>query len=63
MRDYLQLLNQLKDGSIDELKIKADEFQTFQPVFMDFAERKQVIGTANRGGEITYHFEKNESDQ
>jgi hypothetical protein len=62
MRDYLQLLNDLKVGAIDELTITVDEFQTFQPIFMEFPERKQVIGRADRGGTIVYRFEKAESN-
>ncbi|KAF0507061.1 hypothetical protein ITQ84_08190 [Pediococcus pentosaceus] len=58
MRDYLQLLNDLKDGSIKELKITAEEFQDFQSRFMEFPERKQVIGKADRGGVVVYHFER-----
>lgn len=63
MKDYLKLLNELKQGTIDNLEIEASEFQSFQAVFMDFPERKQVIGIADREGKITYHFEKNENDQ
>ena len=59
MRDYLKLLNDLKDGVLDELPITAEAFQDFQPVFMDFPERKQLIGEAQRGGTITYRYENN----
>lgn len=61
IKNYLEALNQLKDGSISELTIKANEFIDFQPILMNFSDRKLVIGEARRGGDIVYHFESNES--
>ena len=62
MKDFSELLTQLVNGKIDFLEVKPEEFPNFQDVLMDFPERKQIIGTAHRGGAITYKYENGNSN-
>lgn len=55
--DYASLLEQLKDGTIDELKVTPTDFMTFQIAYMAFESRKRVIGTAEKNGTIIYHYD------
>lgn len=61
IKDYLNLLDQLRDGTISELVVTPDEFMAFQPVLMDFPDRKLIIGEAGREGKVIYRFEHNEN--
>ncbi|GEL15420.1 hypothetical protein [Pediococcus cellicola] len=62
-RDFSSLLEQLRQGSIKELKVEADEFNEFQPIYMKYDQRKRVIGEAQRNGTVIYRFENNENGQ
>ncbi|WP_412988347.1 hypothetical protein ACLJJ6_06235 [Pediococcus siamensis] len=62
-RDFSNLLEQLRQGSLKELKVEADEFADFQPIYMKYDQRKRVIGEAQRNGTVIYRFESNENDK
>lgn len=55
--DYSDMLNQLREGKIDKLLVKPEDFMDFQKAFIDFDYRKRVVGTAKEGGTITYVYE------
>lgn len=53
-KDYHQLMEDLRQHNIESFTITKDEFQTFQPIFHVYEYRQQLVGKANRGGEIEY---------
>lgn len=55
--DYASLLDQLKSGKLKELRVKPDEFMTFRSVWNNYPGRTEIVGTAQRGGDIIYHYE------
>lgn len=57
-RDFTDLMNQLKDKKLDQFEVGPDEFQDFQRAFMAFDTRKRVIGKANKGGKLIYHYDQ-----
>ncbi|WP_178198255.1 hypothetical protein [Ligilactobacillus sp. Marseille-Q7487] len=56
-QDYQELLEKLRTNEIQDLLIKADEFMTFQPYFMNYSHKKNIVGKALRGGDILYHYD------
>lgn len=57
-KDYQDLLEQLVAGKIAELVIEQKEFMEFQPILMNFNQRKNIVGSAKRGGGIIYHYSR-----
>ncbi|KRM09798.1 hypothetical protein ABTQ33_03995 [Paucilactobacillus suebicus] len=57
-RDYVQLMEDLRNGKIDSFTIEPDEFQTFQVQYHSYEFRQQIIGTAKRGGTLEYHLKQ-----
>lgn len=55
-KDYRQLLDDLRAGKIEEFVITPEEFMQFQPIFHDYEYRTQIVGKAERGGELHYHL-------
>ncbi|MFT8669332.1 MAG: hypothetical protein ABF778_06265 [Liquorilactobacillus hordei] len=51
-------LEKLANGEITEIKITAENFMDFQEAFMNFPQRKRVVGIAGHNGQIIYHFER-----
>ena len=58
-KNYQLLLEKLVKKQIDELKITPDEFMEFQPVLMNFRQRKRIVGQALPKGKILYHYKEN----
>ncbi|KRL13391.1 hypothetical protein [Schleiferilactobacillus perolens] len=56
MPDFQHELEQLVAGQISELTIKPENFFAFRSVWTNFPQRNEVVGTAQRGGTIVYHF-------
>lgn len=54
--EYQALLEQLQHGKISQLEISKEEFMQFQPVLMQFAKKKSVVGHAKRGGGAIFTF-------
>lgn len=61
-KNYQELLLQLENAEIDELKITPDEFMTFQPIYMNYEKRKRVVGKAGHDGVITYRYVKDDQN-
>jgi hypothetical protein len=55
--DYAKLIAELKAGTRAEIKITPAEFGAFRAVWTNYPERKEIVGTAGRGGEIIYHYQ------
>lgn len=56
MKDYENLLEQLRQGKVSELTVTPEEFMDFQPVLMKYRYRKSIVGKAQKGGGIVYYF-------
>ncbi|KRL97745.1 hypothetical protein [Liquorilactobacillus satsumensis] len=55
--EYQRSLEDLVAGKLDKLEVTAADFMKFQPVLMNFQQRKRIVGIAQRNGVITYHYE------
>lgn len=55
-KDFTALMNQLKDQKIEQFEVTPEEFPAFQKAFMAFDTRKRVIGQAEKGGTLIYHY-------
>ncbi|MGX7051787.1 hypothetical protein [Leuconostoc palmae] len=52
--NYTELLDNLKDGKIDEINITPENFPEFQKIWRDFPSQNKVRGIAGKGGHIKY---------
>ncbi|ATU71312.1 hypothetical protein CT113_13660 [Levilactobacillus brevis] len=57
-KDFTALMNQLKDQEIEQFEVTPEEFPAFQKAFMAFDTRKRVIGQAEKGGTLIYHYDQ-----
>ena len=55
-KDYQTLLDRLHAGEITEFEIETAEFMDFQKILLNYNYRKNVVGTAKRGGGVIYHY-------
>ena len=62
-RDFTDLMNQLKEGKIDQFEVEPAEFQAFQQAYMAFDTRKRVIGQAHKNGKLIYRYDHDGGDQ
>ncbi|GEK28298.1 hypothetical protein [Furfurilactobacillus siliginis] len=56
--DYGQKLQDMHDGKLAELTVKPDQFMAFQQALIKVTYRQRIVGMADRGGVITYHYEQ-----
>ncbi|GAF40437.1 hypothetical protein FC83_GL000771 [Agrilactobacillus composti DSM 18527 = JCM 14202] len=59
--DYQQLLDQLAAGEIAEIKIEPKDFFAFRQVWQNHPQRKEIVGIAQRNGNVLYRFHENAS--
>lgn len=55
-KDYVQLMEDLKNQQIESFTIEPDEFPTFQVQYHQYEFRQQIVGTAKLGGIVEYHL-------
>ncbi|KRM74641.1 hypothetical protein [Secundilactobacillus collinoides] len=60
-KDYTKMMEQLKDGELDEFVVKPDEFMDFYPAFTKFEFRKRIVGKADKLGILTYHYDHDQT--
>lgn len=53
--DYVELMNKLRSGELSELVVKPEEFMAFREAWSNYPGRKEIVGSATRGGTIVYH--------
>lgn len=58
-KDYNSLLEELVNKKVKFLKIEPEEFMKFQPILMNFRQRKRIIGRAQPKGTVIYYYEDN----
>lgn len=52
------LFDQLKNGDIDKLDVKKQDFMAFRSVLVEREDFKHFRGTAHIGGDLTYQYLK-----
>ena len=52
--DYQQLLQQLKDGQIDQFEINSQQYIDFQKAWQNFKYQQEIKGIAKIDGVVTY---------
>ena len=57
-KDYLSLLQQMREGTVTELEVKPEEFMDFQAALIQLEFRQRIVGAADRGGVVTYHYDR-----
>ena len=57
MRDYLQLITDLRAGNIDSFDISRDEYFQFREVWLQQEDKKFFRGFAKLGGNIIYKYD------
>lgn len=54
--DYQSMMDQLRAGELDEIKITPETFAAFRAVWTNYPGRDEIVGTARRKGVILYHY-------
>jgi len=55
-REATELLERLKNGDIEELRVKREDFLIFRNVLTRRNDFKHFRGIAQKGGDIIYHY-------
>ncbi|MEK4629732.1 MAG: hypothetical protein ABS944_00135 [Solibacillus sp.] len=56
MNDYKEMLNQLKNGNVESIVIKKEEFLQFREHLLKDDKFKHFRGEAKQGGDVIYTF-------
>lgn len=56
MDKYTNLLEQLKEGKVQQIEIQKDEFLAFRSVLVSHNNFKNFRGEAKQGGNIVYTY-------
>lgn len=57
--EYLEQMNQLRNGSIEQLEIDKENFLIFRSALIEQDDFKQFIGKAGHGGKTVYSYQDN----
>ncbi|PKR85782.1 hypothetical protein [Heyndrickxia camelliae] len=52
-----ELLNQLKNGQLEEVYVNQADFLTFRSEFAKRSDKKEFRGIAQRNGDVIYKYE------
>lgn len=61
--EYVEMIQQLKDGEINEITIEQPDFMTFRKAWLSFEDRASIVGEAELNGEIIYKYEPNHTEE
>lgn len=53
---FTNLLQQLQDGTIEEIEVQQDEFFSFREAWIVLPNRNDIVGEASLNGQITYRL-------
>lgn len=56
--DFEKAIDQLVAGTIQQIEVKPKDFLDFRRIWQERAERKEIIGIAQRNGTIIYKFKE-----
>ncbi|KRM56742.1 hypothetical protein [Secundilactobacillus malefermentans] len=59
-RDYVALLEQLRNGQIEDFEVEPDEFMAFHDAYLAADDRKKIVGKAQLGGKVQYIYDREE---
>ena len=54
---YVDLLDKLQNGEIEEIVIERDDFFVFREVWINREDRTSFVGEAGLNGKIIYRYE------
>lgn len=57
MNPYEELIEQLVDGKIEEIKVERENVMTFIEAWRKREDRKYIVGEAMQGGNVTYRYD------
>ncbi|MFD1429429.1 MULTISPECIES: hypothetical protein [Lacticaseibacillus] len=60
--DYTSLMDDLRAGKLEVLEIDPEHFNDFRQAWTNYPARKEIVGDAQRGGKINYHFRSSNAD-
>ncbi|MBM7708296.1 hypothetical protein [Enterococcus lemanii] len=55
-RNFIEELQQLRDGEITEIIVKRDEFISFREVWLTLENREAYVGEAELEGTVVYRY-------
>lgn len=55
---YIEAINLLKTGELEEIIVKREDFMTFREAWMQTENRVEIVGEAGLNGQIIYRFVK-----
>lgn len=56
----LDLIGQLRNGAVNHIEIKKEDFLNFRATLIQQDDFKQFIGEAKHGGNTIYYYQKKE---
>ncbi|MFC6314155.1 hypothetical protein ACFQHW_01040 [Lapidilactobacillus achengensis] len=56
--DYSQQLQALVNGEISSLTVTEKDFMNFRKAWLEFPQRKEIVGEAKRNGTVIYRFDE-----
>lgn len=54
--EYTEMLQQLKDGTIEQITVEQPDFMEFRKAWLTFNNRMAFVGEAGLNGTITYKY-------
>ncbi|EOL46099.1 hypothetical protein RV11_GL001175 [Enterococcus phoeniculicola] len=57
--DYEKKLDELKEGTINEIEVSKENFFLFREAWLKREDRKFFVGEAHLNGDITYRYNPN----
>lgn len=57
MNPYEELIQQLVDGKIEDIKVERENVMTFIEAWKEREDRKYIVGEAMQGGNVIYRYD------
>ena len=54
MTDYLTQIKELATGERKQIEVRQADFYAFRRAWLEFPQRKSIVGEAQRGGDVIY---------
>lgn len=58
MNPYEELIQQLVDGKIEDIKVERENVMTFIEAWKEREDRKYIVGEAAHLGNVTYRYNR-----
>ena len=53
---YIEKIESLVTGAVDELLVEKEDFFLFREVWLNHPKKSQIVGEASLGGKVTYRI-------